>query len=647
MQGMNKRFDIQALRGVAVISVFLYHFNPRIFPNGYIGVDIFFVISGLLVCSQLSSILGSQKENSPLIDFVRYFLRRLLRILPALSVFLILAMIFIIFFMDSDPNSQNAHLKHSLQSLVSIYNFDLLQHSSDYFQSKDPLLNLWSLSVEVQTYFMLTILAFFVTKIAARESIHQKIFRLLILISGIGSAVFCVTVIKYASYLEKFGLQNLADAPSFINFYSPFSRLWEFSLGGLLGLYCKTGISEIKYRSRLSKNIVIAVIFFLLFQDVTFNSQVRVVLILAFTVLFLSLPDYSEKEYFVDSLNWIGDRSYSIYLYHLIVISLVFLVFEIDNLADYFLLGVGAACLTVVLGNLSFTFIESKFPGPIQMGGRESTSPRKLLLWFFMGGAIAISTISTAGSFLPHENNSSDWTEYFAASKTKACPLGHDIKPCKLVSGHKESWMLVGDSHAGALQVALGNVAKSQEFNLLVWNQCMLFNPGLLGQNSRYFPSWCIDLNANRFEYIRNHQVMSLFIAYQETQPRVGDSVMPLPVYKRLIAESIESIPKQIQVFEFSQVPEYLDSIQSGARVAKSANKTIQVQLLQNFKSISQGRPQRSRVNYTWVDLLPAFCQKDKCTRYRDGWLYVDNNHLSILGANETIPIINSAINRN
>ena len=647
MQYSNKRIDIQILRGVAVISVFLYHFSYKTFPNGFLGVDIFFIISGLLVCSQLDSILEKSLNGNLNYELKSYFLRRLLRILPALSVFLIFAIFFVTLFLDSDSNSQFTHLKHAFQALLSVYNFDLLQHSSDYFRSEDPLLNLWSLSVEVQTYLILTLLAMVTVRISGNGNRRQGIFRRSILGTGIGSAFLCWAVVEYSRYFQEIGLQNLADGASFINFYSPLSRLWEFSLGGIIAFYLKTTEQSNKPKSNTKKNASLLVLAFLLSLDISGNRQITLVLIIAVTFLFLSSPDYSRESKFLESLEWIGNRSYSIYLYHLICISLVLRMFHIDTWAESLLSALAAGCLTLILGSMSFRHIELRFNSNYKGKRRATRTPIKLISTITTLTTFTISLIFSIGTILPQPDNSDSWNSNYAASNKTACPLGHDQSPCEIVGGFSKDWLIVGDSHAGALQLAVGEVAKSQGVNLLAWNQCLFFDPELLGSNTKFFPDWCLRLNKNRVNYLKENQISALFIAYQYSPPRIGDSEMSNSFYKNLISKSIERVPSEIQVFEFSQVPEYRDSIQSSARFARKARKEESFKDLLNNESLNTGRPKRNRDNYTWIDLTPAFCSKVKCSRFKKEWLYVDNNHLSIRGANETIPLIITAFKEN
>ena len=154
-----RRTDIDTLRAISVIAVIIYHFDKSFFPYGYLGVDIFFVISGYVITR---SILRKLKENK--FKFTDFYYRRIKRILPVLLVVLLATFFFAnIIFLTAD-------LKRFLESLISslgfISNF-YFWITGGYFSTNDqlkPLLHLWSLSVEEQFYIFFPIVIYFVTR---------------------------------------------------------------------------------------------------------------------------------------------------------------------------------------------------------------------------------------------------------------------------------------------------------------------------------------------------------------------------------------------------------------------------------------------------------------------------------------------------
>ena len=144
-----KREDIQIYRAVAVLAVILYHLFPNIFIYGYLGVDIFFVISGFVISNVVYSELSNNKFKYKI-----FFYNRFKRIVPSLITFIIFVQVIIYFFSD--------HLLIYLSSLGFVYSLFFLSNLYfsqiiDYFSndvSRNFIINLWSLSVEEQFYIV-------------------------------------------------------------------------------------------------------------------------------------------------------------------------------------------------------------------------------------------------------------------------------------------------------------------------------------------------------------------------------------------------------------------------------------------------------------------------------------------------------------
>lgn len=153
------RRDIQFLRGVAVLVVVIYHSNLGIFSQGYLGVDVFFVISGFLITS---IILKAMDNNN--FSFSEFYLRRAKRLLPALySTLLITTLLSLIVLTDKQWIEYLDQLKGALTFSANM----VLPSQTGYFESTSegkPLLHIWSLSLEEQYYFLLPISLFYLTK---------------------------------------------------------------------------------------------------------------------------------------------------------------------------------------------------------------------------------------------------------------------------------------------------------------------------------------------------------------------------------------------------------------------------------------------------------------------------------------------------
>lgn len=201
------RADIDGLRAIAVLAVVGFHAFPGRFKGGFIGVDIFFIISGFLI----SSILFSNLENDRF-SFVEFYANRIKRIFPALIVVLSACFAFGWFVMFPDEYQQLG--KHITAGSAFVSNFGFWQESG-YFDTTSelkPLLHLWSLGIEEQFYIVWPLLLWLLWK---------KRFNLLIL-------AVLITLVSFV-YSVRTVLQDPVAA-----FYSPLSRCWELMIGSIL-----------------------------------------------------------------------------------------------------------------------------------------------------------------------------------------------------------------------------------------------------------------------------------------------------------------------------------------------------------------------------------------------------------------------------
>jgi len=152
------RPEIDGIRAFAVIAVIINHFNKEILPSGYLGVDIFFVISGFVITSSLA---GRSNKNLNLRDFLTgFYARRIKRLVPALVLFVFVTSVLICLF---NPNPDFS-IKTGVASLFGLSNLYLLKQSTDYFAASTALnvfTHTWSLGVEEQFYLIFPFVVWF------------------------------------------------------------------------------------------------------------------------------------------------------------------------------------------------------------------------------------------------------------------------------------------------------------------------------------------------------------------------------------------------------------------------------------------------------------------------------------------------------
>ena len=204
------RHDIDGLRAIAVLSVVAFHAFPVWVKGGYIGVDVFFVISGFLI----STIIFENLEKGTF-SFGEFYARRIKRIFPALTLVLVASLI--IGWLVLLPDELNQLGKHVVAGAGFVSNLVLWSEAGYFDNSADtkPLLHLWSLGVEEQFYIIWPLLLW----LASRQ--HFSLSTLVILI-----ALFSFT----------FNINAVSQDPV-ATFYSPLTRFWELLCGTLLAWY--------------------------------------------------------------------------------------------------------------------------------------------------------------------------------------------------------------------------------------------------------------------------------------------------------------------------------------------------------------------------------------------------------------------------
>lgn len=207
MSALKYRPDIDGLRAIAVLSVVFFHAFPAYLTGGFIGVDIFFVISGYLIYSIIHQGLERGKFSIAV-----FYQRRIRRIFPALLTVLVLSWVAAYFFML--PDEVRALGKHSVGAATFLSNF-VLWNESGYFDTDNylkPLMHLWSLAVEEQFYLVVPLLLGLTWKRISPWTLM---------------GVLVLTSLAYSVYATG---SNASAA-----FFSPLSRFWEIGAGCLAG----------------------------------------------------------------------------------------------------------------------------------------------------------------------------------------------------------------------------------------------------------------------------------------------------------------------------------------------------------------------------------------------------------------------------
>lgn len=301
------RGDIQALRGIAVLFVVLYHAGVPGFSGGFVGVDVFFVISGFLI----TPILHDEVVRRETIDFVGFIARRIRRLLPAMAVMLIATGMagLIVFAPFEHPEFANT----LLSCAVYASNLFFAWRQTDYLAgnvSESPLLHTWSLSVEEQFYFLWPILIMLAAWAGRRTGFG--VTRSILLAIGASGAISLLLSLW------------LTDANQPFAFFMMPTRVWEFAAGGAAALLIARGTlpggpraASIAVSAAL---LVLALTTVFLDESVAFPGAAALVPVAATALLLAAGSDGMAgpvgRLMAWRPLQYCGTVSYSFYLWH-------------------------------------------------------------------------------------------------------------------------------------------------------------------------------------------------------------------------------------------------------------------------------------------------------------------------------------------
>ena len=334
------RPEVDGLRAIAVIFVILFHAGVPLAPGGFIGVDVFFVISGFLI----TSLLAQELQETGTIRLVGFWARRARRILPAaiLVLFASLALAAPVL----EPLQRVAALRDFAAAAVYILNWSLARRATDYFDIQtDPSLYLhyWSLSIEEQFYVVWPLLILAAVYFAAKAKRPPKLAALCIVITA-ASLAFCI-------YLTSRN-QPLA-------FFSTFSRAWELSLGATVALVPLPHLSARVRQGLCGVGLVAILVAGIAFTETMAFPGAAALLPTVGTALILAggrdVPIGGPIDKALGSTVpvYLGKRSYSWYLWHWPVILIGGAVFGSNPVTV-----TGFVIASLLLAALTYRFVE-------------------------------------------------------------------------------------------------------------------------------------------------------------------------------------------------------------------------------------------------------------------------------------------------
>lgn len=624
------RPDIDGLRALAILSVMLFHLGVPGINGGFVGVDIFFVISGFLI----TKIIYDEFTSTGNFSFSNFYIRRVRRLFPALVFTLVLAFIagfflFALKFFDSFSRSL-------LSALFSLSNFYFWK-TSDYFAPAaefEPLLHTWSLSVEEQFYLLWPVALIFL----AKRSRKSGVIVFLLVIS-------LISLLLNAAY---------KDNAELIFYLLPF-RVFEFAIGALLVWLVHYQPSDKRWLEVLAAVgfvlIAYAVVSFTKFTVFPYYNAL-IPCVGAALLIYAGQTKYAGSILGNRGLVGIGLISYSLYLIHWPMIALYKYYKDIDALTYPGMTVIGSA--SMVIAYLMYRFIEQPFRR-IQNDSRKNRTFLLSSLGIFVTVAILAIYVRVGeglewriDSFKNYHN-----IDYGGKNYPWETTLGNPLSNKKLI--------VYGDSHSKQYLSALDKLAKEKDLGIkYIGHPACISWPDLTNIYKDKVHQSCIDL-LQKLKAATEGNSIPVMVAYRYTKTIVGsegDNPLNYQDGQVFIKRLIEGLDKlhlilgnDRKLIMIGGVPSanlkrgYMDCISRPLTDVKCHDKfPMKDSEFFNLRSeLAKYKSQRRNVIY--LDPYLALCDDINCYVAKDNILYYsDHAHLTSDGANMVINMFSDEI---
>ncbi len=646
---MQYRADIDAMRGIAVLLVVLYHAFPSLVPSGFLGVDVFFVISGYLITTIILFDIQSNKFS-----LSHFFAKRIRRLFPALILILSFVLVFGYFVLFSDEYRQLG--RHVASSVIFWQNFFLMGEVG-YFDVEShykPLLHLWSLSVEEQFYLFWPLLILLLIKFDL-SLIKVIIFFVLLSLS--------LNVYFYSSYLEEV-------------YFHTFTRVWQLGSGALLAVYTLKN-RDIKVRKEFSLVGLVVIILVCLFAE-TSQWYWAVIVTLSSLVMIAANKQYQS----FNLLAKVGLISYPLYLWHWVLISFLFIYLGREPEIKALLFVIAVAFL--------FSFLTYRYIEKIRY---VSSSTPYLIIALILLGFVGLFIDNNKGlpdrKTIAYEQKQSQQFVREPATDETCIKYAVELLGKKNVFDYcrvaglnaTKIVVIIGDSHAHVLFPGLANEAKNYGYGviLLANSSCPTLIGFQEGKNEKSVVQCQIKIN----------QILSII----SKDKRIDKVIMATrgPVYingevegrftPESVAQSLERENKR-QFYSLSYQDYFkgfrktVDVVLANSHINNmyyllenpeldflpketiqrpydifnlSLNKNFMGRdlYLQRMSIYRKGIESVSRAKLTVLDPIEALCNEAKCFSYKGDYLYTDDDHFSVYGSKYIINYFKKTIFEN
>lgn len=585
------RRDIQGLRAIAVFAVILFHACKTLLPSGFVGVDVFFVISGFIISSLII-------ESNKAFNWRNFYWGRIKRIVPAYIVMLALvSIVSSLLFVVGDFS----FYKKSIVPALLFFSNQYFSGFGSYFSPgayELPLLHTWSLAIEMQFYLFFPVLVW----LTPRQLLPWLI------------GALCVALFAYAEWQLR-----LQDNQRYV-YYSLFARVPEFLVGALIAF---TGMGK-NWSSGFSTlaglaGVVLLCGCFIFIDEKNFPGLASVTPCLATGLLITSREGVVSRVLSMDGFVWIGALSYSLYLWHWPVLAFMRYYLGHYDLTILWLLGFIA--ITFLFSSLSFHWVENL--------ARDNKSvlakPISMIALVMTAGIVML--VSVKLNTMVEKPLLVNMTRYAPADKICHGKIVEDCLRGDL--GEKPSVLVLGDSHAAQLNIFIDVVGKQEKFaaRVITASSCVPI-PGFdVGRIPDYARADCYSQIAALAPYIVDEARLIVIAAMWQWHAHHPNFMQTLSAFLK------KTTQRNIKVIVLAQVPMF-DA--NPLRIRRFSALGLPMNVSQN-KDWEKANSDVAAIvrrykGATFLNLSHSQFFAD--APFYDGQLiYFDNHHLNELGA--------------
>jgi peptidoglycan/LPS O-acetylase OafA/YrhL len=612
----NYRPDIDGLRAIAILLVLIFHAGFPFFSGGYIGVDVFFVLSGFLITSLIDTEMKEKRFS-----FKNFYLRRIRRIIPVLVFIMLIITIPACFFLFA--NNLEAYSRTLIYTMLCANNFHLHSNAGDYFAENSdliPFLHTWSLSVEEQFYFFLP--AFLL--LLHRKFNLQK--RLLIIV------LLCILGLIFSIYQTYYN-------PKMAYFLLP-ARLFELTIGSCLAMYW----NQLPDLNRVKNNILSIIgLALIIIPAFSLNKSSLFPGLNAFwpclgTAILILTGKTEQTKGIINRLIQnklmvgIGLISYSLYLWHWPIFVLIkYIGINFDGI-----IRIVTIIVVFILSYLSWRFVEQPFRTTIKFDFK------KTILVLFLPSLIAISVIygvlDAKDGFperfpkLAEFNQKKNYPNKIRKQCFDKFKIGN-CEDCYLgVKKDTLDGLLIGDSFANHTAAFLDVLAK--DAGLYIHDSAAGGYPLLNSLNEDGTSKYATEYGIDRLNYAKKFKTIFISANWE------GQSSPNSKNYQSIINTVEELIKSGKKIVVFDALRSTSDMNLHKAKLVKAGIKVYFNQ--KDFSIPFTPRPynyivyemKRKFPSIIVIDLNDVMCKDGKCDlKINNTIVYRNSNHLNTSGA--------------